>query len=85
VPSDFKSDDPATDPAIVEAALQLSAEVEKKPQPTESSQAAADKMEHEFTKRVEYIAALEAEKSKLESAIRRYQAENAATGMTDRK
>ena len=54
VPSDFRSDDPATDPAIVEAAWRLSAEIENNPQPTQSSQAAADKMEAAFSKRVEY-------------------------------
>jgi hypothetical protein len=73
VPSDFKSDDPATDPAIVEAALQLSADIENKPQPTESSQAAADKMENAFSERVEYVATLDTAyhtaKPKLESTI----------------
>ena len=53
VPPDFNSDDPATDPAIVEAAQRLSVEIENSPQPTESSQAAADKMEDAFSKRVE--------------------------------
>jgi hypothetical protein len=73
VPSDFKSDDPATDPAIVEAALQLSAEIEGNPQPTDSSQAAADKMERAFSERVEYVATLDTAyhttKPKLESTI----------------
>ena len=45
VPPDFKSDDPATDPAIVEEAQRLSAEIEQTPQPADSSPAAADEME----------------------------------------
>ena len=73
VPPDFKSDGPATDPAIVEAAQRLSAEIENSPQPTESSQAAADKMEDAFSQRVEYVAALDrahqTTKSRLESTI----------------
>jgi hypothetical protein len=73
VPPDFKSDDPATDPVIVEAAQRLSAEIENSPQPTESSQAAADKMEDAFSKRVQYVATLgsayHTTKSRLESTI----------------
>ena len=34
VPPDFKSDDPATDPAIVEEARRLSAEIEQTSQPS---------------------------------------------------
>jgi hypothetical protein len=56
VPPDFKSDDPATDPAIVEEARRLSAEIEKTPQPTEHSPAAADELEAEFGARVKHIA-----------------------------
>ncbi len=37
VPPDFKSDDPATDPAIVEEARRLSAEIEETPQAIEHS------------------------------------------------
>ena len=48
VPPDFKSDDPATDPAIVEEARRLSAEIEQTSQPTEQSPAAADELEVEF-------------------------------------
>ena len=71
VSEDFKSDDPATDPAIVEAALRLSAEIENNPRPTQSSQAAADKMEVDFRNRVEYSATLDSAyhttKSRLET------------------
>lgn len=73
VPPDFKADDPATDPAIVEAAQRLSVELENSPQPTKSSQATADKMEHAFSKRVEYVATLDrayhTTKPKLEARI----------------
>jgi hypothetical protein len=48
VPPDFKSDDPATDPAIVEEARRLSAEMEQTAQPSGPSPAAADEMEIAF-------------------------------------
>jgi hypothetical protein len=54
VPPDFKSDDPASDPAIVEEARRLSADVEKTPQPIEPSPVAADEVEAEFGSRVNY-------------------------------
>ena len=50
VPSDFKSDDPATDPAIVEKARRLWIEIEGTAQPKEPSTAAADELEIEFQK-----------------------------------
>jgi len=48
VPPDFKSYDPATDPAIVEEAQRLSAEIEQTAQPTEVSSTAADELETGF-------------------------------------
>jgi Sulfotransferase family len=57
VPPDFKSDDPATDPAIVEEARRLSAEIEQTSQPAEHSPAAAEELEAEFEARVKHIAA----------------------------
>jgi hypothetical protein len=54
VPPDFKSEDPATDPAIVEEARRLSAEIEQTSQPTEHSPAAADELETEFGARVKH-------------------------------
>jgi hypothetical protein len=54
VPPDFKSDDPATDPAIVEEARRLSAGIEQTFQLTEGSPAAADELETEFDARVKY-------------------------------
>jgi hypothetical protein len=56
VPPDFKSDDPATDPAIVEETRRLSAGIEQTTQPTEHSPAAADELDAEFAARVNYIA-----------------------------
>ena len=56
VPPDFKSDDPATDPAIVEEARRLSAEIEQTSQPTEHSPAAADELEAEFGARIKHLA-----------------------------
>ena len=56
VPPDFRSDDPATDPAIVEQARRLSAEIEQTPQPTEHSPVAADELQAEFGARVKHIA-----------------------------
>jgi hypothetical protein len=56
VPPDFKSDDPATDPAIVEEARRLSAEIEQTSQPSEQSPLAADELDAEFKARVEHIA-----------------------------
>jgi hypothetical protein len=54
VPPDFKSDDPATDPAIVEEAQQLSAEIEQTSQATEPSPGTADELDAEFDARVKY-------------------------------
>jgi Sulfotransferase family len=59
VPSDFRSDDPATDPAIIEAARRLCAEIENNPQPADCSQAVADKMEKAFSERVKFVATLD--------------------------
>ena len=56
VPPDFKSEDPATDPAIVEEARRLSAEIEQTSRPTEHSPAAADELEAEFDARVKHMA-----------------------------
>ena len=58
VPPDFKSDDPATDPLIVEEARRLSAKTEESPQCTEQSPAAADELDAEFGMRVKHIATL---------------------------
>jgi Sulfotransferase family len=56
VPPDFRSDNPATDPAIMEEARRLSAEIEETPQPTKHSPVAADELEAEFCARIKHIA-----------------------------
>jgi hypothetical protein len=56
VSPDFKSDDPATDPTIIEEARRLSSEIEQLCQAGEPSSEAADELEAEFDARVEYIA-----------------------------
>ena len=56
VPPDFKSHDPATDPAIVEETRELSAKIEQTTQPTEYSPAAAEELDAEFAARVNHIA-----------------------------
>ena len=58
VPPDFRSDDPATDPAIVEEARRLSAETDESPQPTEYSPVAVAKLEAEFCAQITHIARL---------------------------
>ena len=80
MPADFKVDDPATDPAIVEEAQRLSADIEENAQPSETSSDASSQIEAELGERVKYIATLEStyrmEKSRLESVINAYQTEN---------
>jgi len=56
VPPDFKSDDAATDPLIVEEARRLSVKIEETPQSAGHSPAAADELEAEFGVRVKHIA-----------------------------
>lgn len=59
VPDDFVADDPATDPALVEQATRLSAELETTPQASEPSPAAADAVETAFQHRTQYVATLD--------------------------
>ena len=56
VPPDFKSDDPATDPLIVEEARRLSVKIEETPQSTAKSPVAVDELAAEFGVRVKHIA-----------------------------
>jgi hypothetical protein len=77
VPPDFKSDDPATDPAIVEEARRLSAEVEETAQSSKGSSAAADEMEAAFQQGCLKAMTLEQElKEKIASQQRHYAAES---------
>jgi hypothetical protein len=59
VPTDFETDDIATNPMVVHTAMQLSAEVERNPQAAEASSAAADEMEAAFRGRVRYMATID--------------------------
>ena len=59
VSADFKADGAATNPALVDNAMQLCAEVEQAPQPTELSRVAADEMEAAFRERVQYVATMD--------------------------
>jgi hypothetical protein len=59
VSDDFKTDDPATDSAVVEEATQLSRDLEGTAQPANASQSAADEMEAAFAQRTQYMATLE--------------------------
>lgn len=56
VPPDFISDDPATDPATVEEARRISAEIEQASQPSPHSSAAADELEAEFEARIKHFS-----------------------------
>jgi hypothetical protein len=65
VPADFKIGDPGTDPAIVEQARRLYAEIEETPQPPKPSPVAAQKIEAAFDARVQYITGLQARAERL--------------------
>jgi hypothetical protein len=59
VPTDFRSEDPATTPVVVEQAMRLSRDLEQSLQPSEPSLAAVAEMEAAFAERVQYMATLE--------------------------
>jgi hypothetical protein len=56
VPPDFRSDNPATDPAIVDEARRLSANIEETSQATGHSPVAVEELEAEFGARVKHVA-----------------------------
>jgi hypothetical protein len=66
---DFELGSPGTDPAVVARAAKLYAEIERTPQPSETSIAAADKIEAAFNERVQYVATLGTEYSKAQQEI----------------
>jgi len=76
VPDDFVADDPATDPALVEQATRLSAEMETSPQSSEPSRAAADALETEFQQRTQYVAALDKTYKEAQRLIRALEKQN---------
>jgi hypothetical protein len=59
VPTDFETDDLATNPMVVGEALQLFDEVERTAQPAEAASAAAIEMEAAFRERVRYVATMD--------------------------
>ena len=61
VPADFKLGDPDSDPAVIERARRLYAQIETSPQPSEISRIAAHKLEIEFYERARYFATLDSE------------------------
>jgi hypothetical protein len=69
VPADFKLGSPQTDPAVVERAIQLYAEIETAPQPSKASTGAANKIEAAFNDRVQYVATLGREYAKAQQDI----------------
>lgn len=61
VPDNFIAEDPATDRAVVEEAMQLSYDVERTAQAAEASRAVANEMESGFMERTQYVATLESQ------------------------
>jgi hypothetical protein len=76
VPDDFVADDPASDPALVEQATRLSAELETAPQSSEPLPAAADALENEFRQRTQYVAALDKTYKEAQRVIRALEKKN---------
>ena len=75
VPVDFKSEDPATDPKIVEAARRLYAEIQQTPQPAEGSPAVADQLEAAFQEPYLKATRLQQELSDQIAKVKHYAAE----------
>jgi len=59
VPADFKADDPATDPRVIEKATRLCANVSEAPQADRPSREAADEMEAAFRERVDCTSSVD--------------------------
>jgi hypothetical protein len=59
VPPDFKLGDPDSDPAIIERAIRLNAEIEASPRSSETLAIAARQIETEFNQRAQYVATLD--------------------------
>lgn len=64
VPADFVAEDPATDPRVVEEAINLYTELQETPQPTEPSQLAFEEMRQGFDRRVQHVATVETQLDK---------------------
>jgi Sulfotransferase family len=75
VPVDFKSEDPATNRKVVEAARRLYAEIQQTPQPAEGSPAVADQLEAAFQEPYLKAARLQQELSGQIAKVEHYAAE----------
>ena len=75
VPVDFKSEDRATDPKVVETARRLYAEIQQTPQPAEGSPAVADQLEAAFQEPYLKAARLQQELSEQIAKVEHYAAE----------
>ena len=71
VPNDFTSEDPATNPVIIEEAMRLSRDLQHGSQPAEASAAATAEMEAAFEERVQYIAALDSQYQRALQAVQK--------------
>ena len=87
VPIDFEIDNSRTDPALLERAARLCAEIENTPQPIEVSPAASDEIEAAFNERVKYVASLNSEYQRALQIIAALQKETAqrTAGCIDRQ
>jgi hypothetical protein len=59
VPPDFVAEDPATDPSVVQDAINLYARLQEMAQSAEASSAVADEIEAAFTEQVEHMATVD--------------------------
>jgi len=81
VPDDFTSEDPATDPVIIEEAMRLSRDLQHGSQPAAASAAATAEMEAAFAERVQYMAALDTQYQRALQAAQKL--EGSAASETD--
>jgi hypothetical protein len=75
VPVDFKSEDPATDPKVVEAARRRYAEIQQTPQPAEGSPVVVDQLEAAFQEPYLKASRLQQELSEQIAKVEHYAAE----------
>src|SRR6266480_4944963 len=73
VPGDFNSRDPATDPAIVERAKQLSDQLHTCPQRPEASARIAEEMEIEFHQHMQHFCDLERKYGEAQQLIAKFE------------
>ena len=84
VPVDFNASDPATDPAVVAQARELSDQLQSYPQRREASAKVAEKLETEFNQQVQYFCDLGKKYREAQNLIAKLQKEcRALRGATD--